>query len=102
MCKIYFLIYFPLHRSCGNHFSEMEPWLPRMYVWVLDLFSFILGVRQAEVYQEVLNVERRFLSRSHRSKIEWTYCSLTKKKVKKTKTATPVAKEKITDTTERV
>lgn len=98
MCKIYF----PLHRSCGNHFSEMEPWLPRMYVWVLDLFSFILGVRQAEVYQEVLNVERRFLSRSHRSKIEWTYFSLTKKKGKKSKTATRVAKEKITDTTDGV
>ncbi|XP_056096082.1 TATA box-binding protein-associated factor RNA polymerase I subunit B [Rhinichthys klamathensis goyatoka] len=89
-------------KSCGNHFSEMEPWLPRMYVWVLDLFSFILGVRQAEVYQEVLNVERRFLSRSHQSKIEWTYFSLTKKKGKKSKTATRVAKEKITETTDRV
>ncbi|KAK7150253.1 hypothetical protein R3I93_011494 [Phoxinus phoxinus] len=88
-----------LKKSCGNHFPEMEPWLPRMYVWVLDLFSFILGVRQAEVYQEVLNVERRFLSRTHQSKIEWTYCSLTKKKGKKSKNATRVAKKKITDTT---
>ncbi|KAG1964076.1 TATA box-binding protein-associated factor RNA polymerase I subunit B [Pimephales promelas] len=86
--------------SCGNHFPEMEPWLPRMYVWVLDLFSFILGVRQAEVYQEVLNVERRFLSRNHQSKIKWTYNSLTKKKGKKSKTATRVAKNKITDTTD--
>ncbi|KAK7132987.1 hypothetical protein R3I94_015019 [Phoxinus phoxinus] len=91
-----------LKKSCGNHFPEMEPWLPRMYVWVLDLFSFILGVRQAEVYQEVLNVERRFLSRTHQSKIEWTYCSLTKKKGKKSKNATRVAKKKSTDTTDGV
>ncbi|XP_056620620.1 TATA box-binding protein-associated factor RNA polymerase I subunit B-like [Triplophysa dalaica] len=49
--------------TCNDHFSEIEPSLPRMYVWLLDLFSFLLGVSQAQVHKEVLNVERRFLKR---------------------------------------
>ncbi|XP_076849261.1 TATA box-binding protein-associated factor RNA polymerase I subunit B [Brachyhypopomus gauderio] len=50
-------------RQCRDHFSEMEPSLPRMYVWMLELFSFLLGVRQAQVHREVVEVERRLLSR---------------------------------------
>ncbi|KAK2884166.1 hypothetical protein QQF64_015981 [Cirrhinus molitorella] len=83
-------------RSCpihvyGNHFTEIEPSLPRMYVWVLDLFSFMLGVCQAEVHKEVIKVERRFLRRKHE-----TY----KKKKKRSKTVkekTPDHEENITD-----
>ncbi|KAK9956551.1 hypothetical protein ABG768_014277 [Culter alburnus] len=71
-------------KSCGDHFPEVEPWLPRMYSWVLDLFSFILGVRQAEVHKAVLDVERRFLRRSH-SAFKWTYKSLQNEKVKSKK-----------------
>lgn len=85
MCKIFsHTSYFPFHRSCGDHFPEVEPWLPRMYSWVLDLFSFILGVRQAEVHKAVLDVERRFLRRSH-SAFKWTYKSLQNEKVKSKK-----------------
>lgn len=74
-------------KLCGDHFSEIEPSLPRMYVWVLDLFSFILGVRQAEVHKEVLSVKRRFLKRNHRT---LTSC----KKKKRSRTATPVLRKK--------
>ncbi|KAI7799566.1 TATA box-binding protein-associated factor RNA polymerase I subunit B-like isoform X2 [Triplophysa rosa] len=49
--------------TCSDHFSEIEASLPRMYVWLLDLFSFLLGVSQAQVHKEVLNIERRFLKR---------------------------------------
>ncbi|XP_056620480.1 TATA box-binding protein-associated factor RNA polymerase I subunit B-like [Triplophysa dalaica] len=49
--------------TCSDHFSEIEPSLPRMYVWLLDLFSFLLGVSQAQVHKEVLNIERRFTER---------------------------------------
>ncbi|XP_026146764.1 TATA box-binding protein-associated factor RNA polymerase I subunit B [Carassius auratus] len=80
-------------RMCGDHFSEIEPSLPRMYVWVLDLFSFILGVRRAEVHKEVLNVERRFLKRNHQAKIQWTLTSCKKTK-KRSKTATRVVRKK--------
>ncbi|XP_073672500.1 TATA box-binding protein-associated factor RNA polymerase I subunit B [Garra rufa] len=72
------------HR-CRDHFSEIEPSLPRMYVWVLNLFSFILGVRQAEVHKEVLNVERRFLRRNRETKVHWTFASCKNKK-KRSKT----------------
>ncbi|XP_051501217.1 TATA box-binding protein-associated factor RNA polymerase I subunit B isoform X2 [Myxocyprinus asiaticus] len=50
-------------KFCGDHYSEIEPSLPRMYVWLLDFFSFLLGVTQAQVHKEVINVERRFLKR---------------------------------------
>ncbi|XP_043076450.1 TATA box-binding protein-associated factor RNA polymerase I subunit B [Puntigrus tetrazona] len=85
-----------IDKLCGDHFSEIEPSLPRMYVWVLDLFSFILGVRQAEVHREVVSVERLFLK--HECEVQWTYC----KKRKRTKThvirkKTRVHKDIITD-----
>lgn len=61
------MIFF-LFRIAKDHFSEIEHSLPRMYVWLLDLFSFLLGVRQAQVYDEVLVVERRFLKEKKRPK----------------------------------
>ncbi|KAJ8356133.1 hypothetical protein SKAU_G00189270 [Synaphobranchus kaupii] len=44
--------------QCGDHFPEVEPNLPRSYVWVLGLFSFLLGVKAARVHAEVCSVER--------------------------------------------
>ncbi|KAL0164678.1 hypothetical protein M9458_040431, partial [Cirrhinus mrigala] len=70
-----------------------------MYVWVLDLFSFILGVRQAEVHKEVLNIERCFLKRNYEPKVQWTFTSCEKKK-KRSKTVekkTHANEEHITD-----
>ncbi|KAA0708562.1 RNA polymerase I subunit B [Triplophysa tibetana] len=49
--------------TCSHHFSDSEPSLPRMYVWLLDLFSFLLGVSQGQVHKEVLNIERCFKKR---------------------------------------
>ncbi|XP_065111948.2 TATA box-binding protein-associated factor RNA polymerase I subunit B isoform X3 [Paramisgurnus dabryanus] len=49
-----------------DHFSDIESSLPRIYVWLIDLFSFLLGVRQAQVYDEVLVVERRLLRKTNR------------------------------------
>ncbi|KAM4633056.1 TATA box-binding protein-associated factor RNA polymerase I subunit B [Polymixia lowei] len=48
-------------RSCGSHYEEMEQMLPKTYVWLLELFSFLLEVTPASVYEEVLRVERRLL-----------------------------------------
>lgn len=67
-----------------------------MYVWVLDLFSFILGVRQTEVHKEVLNVERCFLKRNYEPKVQWTFAS-SKKKKKTVEKKTHVNEEHITD-----
>lgn len=47
-------------RSCSSHYEEVEATLPRMFVWFLQLFSFILNVQPSCVYEEVLKVERRF------------------------------------------
>lgn len=66
--------------KCVSHFSKFEPSLPRMFVWVLDLFSFILGVLQSDVYEEVLNVERRFLKKNYRLDSRLTSSHLKKKK----------------------
>ncbi|XP_027022193.1 TATA box-binding protein-associated factor RNA polymerase I subunit B [Tachysurus fulvidraco] len=48
-------------RGCGDHFRDLEPTLPRMYVWLLGLFSFILGVEDAQLHSAVVQVERRLL-----------------------------------------
>uniref|UniRef100_A0A4W4F8I4 TATA box-binding protein-associated factor RNA polymerase I subunit B n=1 Tax=Electrophorus electricus TaxID=8005 RepID=A0A4W4F8I4_ELEEL len=48
-------------RECREHFLELESSLPRMYVWLLGLFSFLLGVSQAQLHGEVIQVERRLL-----------------------------------------
>ncbi|XP_014060329.2 TATA box-binding protein-associated factor RNA polymerase I subunit B isoform X1 [Salmo salar] len=51
-------------RFCKSHYAEVEVTLPRMYVWLLNLFSFLMGVKPGCVYEEVLKVERHFLGSS--------------------------------------
>ncbi|XP_047244211.1 TATA box-binding protein-associated factor RNA polymerase I subunit B [Girardinichthys multiradiatus] len=46
-------------RSCTSHYSIMEPTLPRSFVWMLQLFSFMLDVEPWYLFEEVLEVERR-------------------------------------------
>ncbi|XP_069028591.1 TATA box-binding protein-associated factor RNA polymerase I subunit B [Embiotoca jacksoni] len=49
-------------RSCSSsHYSEMEATLPRTFVWLLQLFSFLLDVKPSYMYEEVLMVERLVL-----------------------------------------
>ncbi|KAK2889765.1 TATA box-binding protein-associated factor RNA polymerase I subunit B [Channa argus] len=48
-------------RKCKSHYSEMEATLPRSFVWLLQLFSFLLDVKPAYLYEEVLRMERRVL-----------------------------------------
>ncbi|XP_041814754.1 TATA box-binding protein-associated factor RNA polymerase I subunit B isoform X2 [Chelmon rostratus] len=49
-------------RTCSSHYSEVEATLPRTFVWLLQLFSFLLDVKPAYLYEEVLRVERRVIS----------------------------------------
>ncbi|KAM6954371.1 TATA box-binding protein-associated factor RNA polymerase I subunit B [Aplochiton taeniatus] len=46
---------------CKSHYKEVEATLPKMYLWLLELFAFLLGVRPGCVYEEVLKLERLFL-----------------------------------------
>ncbi|XP_049914730.1 TATA box-binding protein-associated factor RNA polymerase I subunit B isoform X1 [Epinephelus moara] len=46
-------------RHCMSHYSEVEATLPRTFVWLLQLFCFMLDVKPAYLYEEVLRVERR-------------------------------------------
>ncbi|XP_054879982.1 TATA box-binding protein-associated factor RNA polymerase I subunit B [Poeciliopsis prolifica] len=46
-------------RSCTSHYPNMEPTLPRSFVWLLQLFSFMLDVEAWYLFDEVLEVERR-------------------------------------------
>ncbi|XP_076127819.1 TATA box-binding protein-associated factor RNA polymerase I subunit B isoform X2 [Alosa pseudoharengus] len=48
-------------KPCKSHYAEVEPTLPRMYVWLLELFSFLLRVTPACMHQEVLRVEQQFM-----------------------------------------
>uniref|UniRef100_UPI003AAE66A4 TATA box-binding protein-associated factor RNA polymerase I subunit B-like n=1 Tax=Centroberyx gerrardi TaxID=166262 RepID=UPI003AAE66A4 len=48
-------------RNCSSHYQEVEPTLPRSYAWLLELLSFLLDVRPACVFEEVLSLERRLL-----------------------------------------
>ncbi|MCJ8743794.1 hypothetical protein PDJAM_G00098240 [Pangasius djambal] len=48
---------------CGDHFWELEPTLPRMYVWLLGLFSFMLGVEDVQLHSAVVQVEQRLLTK---------------------------------------
>ncbi|CAL8314167.1 unnamed protein product [Lota lota] len=52
---------------CRNHFEADRSTLPRMYCWLLELFSFLLGVKEALVHEEVLRVERLLIDRPQRS-----------------------------------
>lgn len=40
----------------------MEPTLPRSFAWLLQLFSFLLDVKPADLYDEVLRLERKVFS----------------------------------------
>ncbi|XP_019110221.2 TATA box-binding protein-associated factor RNA polymerase I subunit B isoform X2 [Larimichthys crocea] len=79
---------------CRSHYLKFEPTLPRMFVWLLKLFSFLLDVKPASLYEEVLRVERRvFGSRTPWRKTETKTETKTKTKTKtkcrpKTKTKT--------------
>ncbi|XP_067097884.1 TATA box-binding protein-associated factor RNA polymerase I subunit B [Osmerus mordax] len=55
-------------RGCRSHYDEVEDTLPKMFVWLLQLFSFILNVQPSCVYEEVLKVERRFLRKNPKLK----------------------------------
>ncbi|KAG7460606.1 hypothetical protein MATL_G00200570 [Megalops atlanticus] len=51
---------------CKDHFPEVEPTLPRTYAWLLDLFSFLLGVKPSLVHAEVCNLEGRLVKKRTR------------------------------------
>lgn len=42
-----------------RHYGEAEPTLPRSFVWLLRLFCFTLDVEPRDLFEEVLEVERR-------------------------------------------
>ncbi|XP_061610524.1 TATA box-binding protein-associated factor RNA polymerase I subunit B isoform X1 [Phyllopteryx taeniolatus] len=48
------------------HYEETEATLPRSYLWLLQLFSFLLQVNLSQLHLEVLKLERRVLSRKVR------------------------------------
>lgn len=60
-CKYWHTSLRKCKKDCPNHYKEMEPTLPRMYVWVLGLFSFLLGIDEAQLHSEVVKVEHRLL-----------------------------------------
>ncbi|XP_041661248.1 TATA box-binding protein-associated factor RNA polymerase I subunit B [Cheilinus undulatus] len=62
----------PCNWKCLSHYSDVEPTLPRMFVWVLQLFSFMMDVKPELLYEEVLSVERRVLT----TKMPWTKMKL--------------------------
>ncbi|XP_077409720.1 TATA box-binding protein-associated factor RNA polymerase I subunit B isoform X2 [Vanacampus margaritifer] len=46
-------------QKCSNHcVAALEVTLPRSFLWLLQLFCFLLQVSPAHLHQEVLNVER--------------------------------------------
>ncbi|XP_057679505.1 TATA box-binding protein-associated factor RNA polymerase I subunit B [Corythoichthys intestinalis] len=49
-------------RICSSHYAETEPTLPRSFVWVVDLFAFMLRASPARLYREVLSMEKRVLA----------------------------------------
>lgn len=75
-------------RPCKSHFAEVEPSLPRMYVWLLELFSFLLHVTPPRLHLEVIKVEGQLVKcrRFQRKKKETGGEIIApKKKTKKTK-----------------
>lgn len=55
---------------CRSHFLEAEPTLPRSFVWLLQLFCFLLDLNPACVYEEVLHLERALFT-TGRAKRRW-------------------------------
>ncbi|XP_038150240.1 TATA box-binding protein-associated factor RNA polymerase I subunit B [Cyprinodon tularosa] len=53
----------PLHPchpwACSSHYTKLDPMLPRSFVWLLELFSFMLDVESWCLLHAVLRVERR-------------------------------------------
>uniref|UniRef100_A0A3Q2DHB3 TATA box-binding protein-associated factor RNA polymerase I subunit B n=1 Tax=Cyprinodon variegatus TaxID=28743 RepID=A0A3Q2DHB3_CYPVA len=53
----------PLHPchpwACSSHYTKLDPTLPRSFVWLLELFSFMLDVESWCLLHAVLRVERR-------------------------------------------
>lgn len=62
----------PALRRClcyNSHYKEVEATLPRSFIWLLQLFAFIIDVKPFCLYEEVLSVERRiFDTRLYRGK----------------------------------
>ncbi|XP_025998467.1 TATA box-binding protein-associated factor RNA polymerase I subunit B [Astatotilapia calliptera] len=62
----------PALRRClcyNSHYKEVEATLPRSFIWLLQLFAFMLDVKPFCLYEEVLSVERRiFDTRLYRGK----------------------------------
>ncbi|CAJ1077774.1 TATA box-binding protein-associated factor RNA polymerase I subunit B [Xyrichtys novacula] len=44
--------------KCGCRYADAEAMLPRTFLWLLQLFSFLLDVKPKHLYREVLRVER--------------------------------------------
>ncbi|CAL8316464.1 unnamed protein product [Merluccius merluccius] len=53
--------------ACRSHFEEDKATLPSMYCWLLELCSFLLGVKEALVHEEVLRVERLMIGPQQRT-----------------------------------
>lgn len=53
---------------CSRLYSDVEATLPRTFVWLLQLFCFLLDVRPAYLFQEVLKVETRVVNGNSRKR----------------------------------
>lgn len=67
----------PCRGRCSSHFRSQEPGLPRVFVWILELVSLVLGVSVSCLYEAVRNLERSAQKRNTRRRI-------------RTKTGTPI------------
>ncbi|KAM9354627.1 TATA box-binding protein-associated factor RNA polymerase I subunit B isoform 2-T2 [Pholidichthys leucotaenia] len=57
-------------RNCSSHYPSLQSSLPRSFVFLLELFSFLLDVAPSYLFEEVLAVERKiFETRSFGTKI---------------------------------
>uniref|UniRef100_A0A3Q2TCZ1 TATA box-binding protein-associated factor RNA polymerase I subunit B n=1 Tax=Fundulus heteroclitus TaxID=8078 RepID=A0A3Q2TCZ1_FUNHE len=71
-------------RTCSSHYGELEPTLPRSFVWLLQLFAFMLDVEAWRLFDAVLEVERRVFGvkspqSGHKKKVDFysksqTFC----------------------------
>nr|XP_040026168.1 TATA box-binding protein-associated factor RNA polymerase I subunit B [Gasterosteus aculeatus aculeatus] len=55
-------------QMCSRLYSDVEATLPRTFVWLLQLFCFLLDVRPAYLFQEVLKVETRVVNGNSRKR----------------------------------
>ncbi|TNN36458.1 TATA box-binding protein-associated factor RNA polymerase I subunit B [Liparis tanakae] len=76
-------------QMCSRLFVEVEASLPRSFVWLLQLFCFLLDVKPAYLMEEVLRVETRFINKARRTRTRTRTKTRTKTMTKtKTKTRT--------------